>query len=132
MENSKISKIFIFSSERFSFSSFLLSFLNLQLQLLSKLEIKDKFLKFPSFQFALITKTENSEILEIFYSKKMKKWQIQNSKTSKISRNFGYIIFVSKFSILPYCQKRFKLYLCLFSKKKNIKVSPYFNTLSFH
>ena len=72
MENSETSDIFFLLKAylalplSFCLSSFM-SFLNLKLQQLSKFEVKEHFLRFPSFRFWMQGKIKYLQTLEFFF-----------------------------------------------------------------
>ena len=74
---SKISDFSILGTgQSFCLSSFL-SFLNIKLQQLSKLEVRERFPRYPSFLFWVQSKTEDSETSQIFYfSSKSISWPL--------------------------------------------------------
>ena len=74
---SKISDFSILGTgQSFCLSSFF-SFLNIKLQQLSKLEVRERFPRYPSFLFWVQSKTEDSETSQIFYfSSKSISWPL--------------------------------------------------------
>ena len=74
---SKISDFLILGTgQSFCLSSFL-SFLNIKLQQLSKLEVRERFQRYPSFLFWVQGKIEDSETSQIFYfSSKSISWPL--------------------------------------------------------
>ena len=77
---SKISDFSILGTgQSFCLSSFF-SFLNIKLQKLSKLEVRERFPRYPSFLFWVQSKTEDWETSQIFYfSSKSISWPLSFS-----------------------------------------------------